>query len=99
MQAPAAFKKVCRNLGPDIGEFAQSMTDVVQHSLIGIEPADAREIVPHINELLSGRYSKEQLRDHLWSLPGTTKFLDDGAVAAFLSTMRDILSAPPYLLR
>jgi len=98
MQPPQAFKNACRNLGPDLEEFVSSLDDLVRHSLIGIDEAGAKEIKPYLDELLSGQYDDDQLKDIFWSLPGSTKFHEGRDVVTFLTRMREILAGPPYVI-
>lgn len=99
MEFPPAFKKACRNLGQDMDLFASSLDDLVLHSLNYIDAADAAEIKPVLDDLLSGRYDHEQLKALWWDTPSTVVFHDGRNVVQFLTRMREFLDAPgpPYL--
>lgn len=101
MEIPEAFKRVCDKFGPDLEEIVSSLDDLVQLSLIGIDEADAKEIKPYLDVLLSGRYDHDQLKDIFWSMPGTTKFRNGRDVVTFLTRMREVLDGPgpPYVIK
>lgn len=88
ISAPEEFKKVCRNLGQDLDLVASSVEELMQVALLGIEPREHPAIRSFIDELLSGRYSDEQLKDIWWSMPADTVFYEGKAVVAFLTMLR-----------
>ena len=63
MDAPAEFTKVCRNLVQ--GLEISSAQELVQIALLDIGPQERPAIKAFLDELLSGRYSDDQLRD-IW---------------------------------
>jgi hypothetical protein len=60
----------------------------VQISLLEIGPQERPAIKAFLDELLSGRYSDDQLRDIWWSLPSDVVFYEGKDVAAFLNLLR-----------
>jgi hypothetical protein len=87
MDIPDEFKKVCRNLVQ--GLEVSSAQDLIQASLIGIEPHERPSIKAFLDELLSGRYSDDQLKDIWWSMPSDIVFHEGKGVVAFLNLLRD----------
>jgi hypothetical protein len=99
MQFPPAFRKVCLNLGQDMSDIVSSLDDLVNYSLMGIDETDATEIKPYLEELLSGRYNNDQLKEVWWTNPATVVFYDGRDVSTFLTRMLEVLNGPgpPYL--
>lgn len=61
-----------------------------------LEISDARGLKPFLDELLSGRYGDEELKELWWSMPTTTVFDDGKNVHELLNRIRDAISRPPY---
>jgi hypothetical protein len=99
MEFSPAFKKACRNLVQDMDDLVSSLDDLVLYSLLGIDAAEAAEIKPVLDELLSGRYDHDQLKEIWWSTPTSLVFYEGRDVVTFLTRMREYLDAPgpPYL--
>jgi hypothetical protein len=87
MDAPEEFKKVCRNLVQ--GLEVSSAQELVQIALLEVESQERPAIKAFLNELLSGRYSDDQLRDIWWSMPSDVVFHEGKDVATFLKMLRD----------
>ncbi len=100
MQSPAAFRKACRNLAEDMSDFVSSMDDLVRYSLLGIDAADAAEIRPFLDDLLSGRYDHDQLMAIWPQIQSYVRLYEGRDVVTFLTRMREFLDAPgpPYLV-
>lgn len=96
MLIPDEFKRACRNLGPYLDDFVSSLDDMVHVALNGIDVKDAAVIRSFLDEILSGRYDADQLKDMWWSTPATAVFYNGKDVATFLARMREVISAPPY---
>jgi hypothetical protein len=92
---PPPFKRMCQNFGPDLDEYIFSWEDMVQYAHNGIDHSDARAIRPFLDELLSGRYSDEELKDFWWTMPVTAVF-DARDMRPLLTRIREGLSRPPY---
>lgn len=80
---PEAFKKLCRNLGPDIMDFVSSEDEFVAHALIGIDGDDAKVLITFLQEKLK-HDSPIELKNWMWSMPGTVSFNDEQALVRFL---------------
>jgi hypothetical protein len=87
MDIPDEFKKVCRNLVQ--GLEVSSAQDLIQASLVGIEPHERPTIKAFLDELLGGRHSDDQLKEIWWSMPSDIVFHEGKDVVAFLSKLRD----------
>lgn len=94
--APPAFKSMCQNFGPDLGEIVSSWEDLSLLALHNLEISEARSLVPFIEELLSDRYSDEDLKEFWWTMPVTTVFDSGNDVRRLLQQIRETLSQPPY---
>ncbi len=93
---PPEFKKIGLNFGPDLGELVSSWDDLVNLALNGIDRSDAAIIKPYLDELLSGKYATDDLKQLWWSMPVTTVFHDGTDVIVLLSKIREAISRPPY---
>lgn len=89
ISAPDEFKKVCRNLVQDIDLVVSTPEDLMQVALLGVEPQERPAIKAFLDELLSGRYSDDQLKDIWWSMPSDIVFHEGKGVVAFLKILRD----------
>lgn len=89
---PEEFKKVCRNLVQ--GLEASSEEELILVSLLGIEPHERPVIKAYLDELLSGRYTPDQLKDVWWSMPADLVFHEGEDVAAFLTMLRNAVAQP-----
>lgn len=94
--APPAFKLMCQNFGPNLGDFVASWEDMVQLALHNLDIGDAKTLVPFIDELLSGPYSDHDLREFWWTMPVTTVFETGDQVRTLLTRIRETLAKPPY---
>lgn len=95
-EIPKALKNAFHNLGPDMHEYVSSMDGLVEIALSGLGLQDVATVLPFLDEMLSGRYSPEDLKDMWWRTPATFVFLDGGDIAEFLSRMRRALLSPPF---
>lgn len=95
--APPAFKHMCQNFGPDLGEIVSSWEDLSLLALHNLEISEARSLVPFIEELLSDRYSDEDLKEFWWTMPVTTVFDSGNDVRRLLQQIHETLSQPPYV--
>lgn len=92
MDIPEEFKKVCHNLVQ--GLEVSSVQELIQVSLIGIEPQDRPPIKAFLDKLLSGRYSDDQLKEIWWSMPSDIVFHEGKGAVTFLSLLRDEVEKP-----
>jgi len=90
--APEEFKKACRNLVQ--GLEISSAQELVQIALLAVEPRERPAIKAFLDELLSGRYSDDQLRDIWWSMPSDVVFYEGRDVVTFLTMLRDEIARP-----
>jgi hypothetical protein len=88
ISAPEEFKKVCRNLAQDIDLVVSTPEQLMQLALLGVEPREHPAIKAFIDELLSGRYTDEQLKSIWWSMPADLVFQEGKGVVAFLTMLR-----------
>ncbi|MCB1520571.1 MAG: hypothetical protein KDJ37_08345 [Hyphomicrobiaceae bacterium] len=93
---PLVFKRMCQNFGPDLGEFVSSWEDLSLLALHNLEISEARSLAPFIEDLLSGRYSDEDLKEFWWTMPVTTVFDSGNEVRRLLQQIREALTQPPY---
>ena len=91
MDTPDEFKKVCRNLVQ--GLEISSAQELVQIALLEVEPQERPAIKAFLGELLSGRYSDDQLRDIWWSMPSDVVFYEGRDVVTFLTMLRDEIAS------
>ena len=89
ISTPDEFKKVCRNLLQDLDLVVSSAEALMQVALVGVEPRERPVIKAFLDELLSGRYSDDELKDFWWSMPSDIVFHEGKGVVAFLSMLRD----------
>jgi hypothetical protein len=86
--APEEFKKVCRNLVQGLDLVVSTPEQLMQVALLGIEPQERPAIETFVDELLSGRYSDQQLKEIWWSMPADIVFHEGRGVVAFLTMLR-----------
>jgi hypothetical protein len=86
---PEEFKKVCHNLGQDLDLVASTAEQLVQVAMLGIEPQERPVIGKFLDELLSGDFTDEQLKEIWWSMPADIVFHEGKAVVSFLMMLRD----------
>lgn len=84
---PDEFKKVCRNLVQ--GLEISSAQELVQIALLEVEPQERPAIKAFLDELLSGRYNDDQLKEIWWSMPSDIVFHEGKGAATFLKMLRD----------
>jgi hypothetical protein len=87
--APEEFKKVCRNLVQDLDLVASTPQELMLVAMLGVEPQERPAIKAFIDELLSGCYSDDQLKDIWWSMPSDIVFHEGKGVVTFLRMLRD----------
>ena len=92
VSAPEEFKKVCRNLVQ--GLEVSTPGELMQVALLEIAPHERPVIKAFVDELLSGRYSDDQLKDIWWSMPSDIVFHEGRGVVAFLTLLRAEVSKP-----
>jgi hypothetical protein len=63
--------------------------DLMQAALVGVEPHERPSIKAFLDELLSGRFSDDQLKEIWWSMPSDIVFHQGKGVVTFLSLLRD----------
>lgn len=91
---PDEFKQACRNLGQDLGYEKPSQPLMAQIALIGIEQNERLVIKAFLDELLSGRYTAEELREFWWSTTADIYFHEGQDLIAFLTLMRAEIEKP-----
>jgi hypothetical protein len=87
--SPDEFKKACRNLGQDLGYEKPPLALMAQVALIGIERPERAVIKAFLDELLSGTYTAEQLKEFWWSTPADIYFHEGQDLITFLTMLRD----------
>lgn len=87
LDIPDEFKKVCGNLVQ--GLEVHSPQEIMQVALRGVEPRERLAIKTFLDELLSGRYTDDELKDIWWSMPADIVFYEGKAVVTFLTMLRD----------
>lgn len=87
--APEEFRKVCRNLVQDLDLVASTPQELMQVAMLGVEPQERPAIKAFLDELLSGRYSDDQLKEIWWSMPSDIVFHEGRGVVTFLKMLRD----------
>ena len=92
LSAPEEFKSLCRNLVQGTGISAAE--EFVQASLAGIDRRDYPAIKAFLDELLSGRYSGDELVEYWSTLPSDIFFYEGQGVVRFLTMLRDRVSNP-----
>jgi hypothetical protein len=95
VSAPEEFKKVCRNLVQGLDLVVSTPEQLMQVAMLGIEPQERPAIKAFLDELLSGRYSDDQLKDIWWSMPSDIVFYEGKGVVAFLEMLRDEAAKAP----
>jgi len=88
---PEEFKKACRNLGQDLGYEKPTQELMAQIALIGIEHHERPAIKAFLDELLSGRYSAEQIEEFWWSTPADIYFHEPEHLLTFLRLLRSMV--------
>ncbi|MFM9849859.1 MAG: hypothetical protein ACKVP3_22220 [Hyphomicrobiaceae bacterium] len=86
LDIPDEFKKVCGNLVQ--GLEVHSPQELMQVALLGVEPRERPAIMAFLDELLSGRYTDDELKDIWWSMPADIVFYEGKAVVTFLTMLR-----------
>ena len=89
ISAPEEFKKVCRNLLQGLDLVVSTPEQLMQLALLGIEPQERPVIKAFVDELLSGRFTEDQLKEIWWSMPADIVFHEGKAVVTFLTMLRN----------
>jgi hypothetical protein len=97
IKAPKEFYDACRNMGPYLDEFVRTPDDLARVFLSDVGMDEAKIIARFIDDLLTQAFESEQLKEFWWSTPTTTVFYRSEDVAAFLKSVREVLSQTPYL--
>ncbi len=92
ISAPEEFKKVCRNLLQGLDLVVSTPEQLMQVALLGIEPQERPVIKAFVDELLSGRFTEDQLKEIWWSMPADIVFHEGKAVVTFLTMLRNEVS-------
>ena len=97
IRMPPEFKKICRNLGQNIGYEQPDLNTMVLYALSGLDLHDASVIRSFLDtELLSGRYDLDSLQQFWFSTPASIYFHDGQGLVEFLKLLRAALGQPPY---
>jgi hypothetical protein len=88
---PEEFKKACRNLGQDLAYEKPTQELMAQIALMGIERHERPVIKAFLDDLLSGRYDTDQLKELWWSTPADVYFHEVRDLLAFLKLMRSMV--------
>jgi hypothetical protein len=83
---PEVFMKLCRNLVQDLD--VSSSRELAQIALVGIEPHELGAVKATLKDLLSGRYTDDELKDLWWSTPSDIVFYEGKDVVTFLKLLQ-----------
>lgn len=83
---PEEFIKLCRNLvqGLDVS----SSRELAQIALMGIAPHELDAVKATLNDLLSGRYSNDEIKSLWWPTPSDIVFYEGKDVIAVLKLLQ-----------
>ncbi len=94
MTIPDAFNRLANSFHQDTYLFHKSLDDAVRASVTSLTPEQMRIAKDYLDELLSGKYSREQLIDIWMTSPaGSGGFGMPGPPERFLDRIRAALEA------
>lgn len=96
MHVPIEFRNMCKNMGPHLEEFVESLDDLVQVALSGLEHRELDIIRSFLDEIFKMKMSDEKLIELWWSMPVAMVFFTGPDITTFLKRMREMLDLPPY---
>ena len=94
---PDEFKAIARNINSDIFESVHSMSDLVEHALIGVDQHQAAVVRPFLTKVIEVNSTSEKLKEFWSSTPSGLYFIDGEAVGRFLVALLSRLQQEPYL--
>lgn len=94
MTIPDAFNEIANSFHQDTFLFYKSLDDAVRGSIAELTPEQMQIAKDYLDELLSGKYSREQLIDFWMTSPaGSGGFGIPGPAERFLDRIRTALEA------
>jgi hypothetical protein len=95
IQTPEEFKKICRNMVPDIARHVKNEDEFVVMTLIGLDDNDAIVVVPFLKSLL-GSHAPQEIKEWMWSMPGSIGFSDADQLIRYLNLLLRKLQGQPF---
>jgi hypothetical protein len=92
MKTPNEFLEVCRNLHQDLHLHTQSLDEIVQFSTSLMSDAERLVVVAYLKEILSDRYSDEDIKRIWFETPADVYFTEPRQLRGLLEKMHDHLA-------
>ena len=94
---PMEFRRMARNITIGTMDMVSSISDMVDHALIGIDQNDAAVCRPFVKELLAMNLKAEELIQFWSSTPSAIYFKEGDTVRKFLVALLARIEMEPYL--
>jgi len=95
MEATESVKNLFRGFHQDMFEYAQTPEAIAQEALGFLTLDDIPPVVAYLDDLLSGRYSDEEIQAIWHRMPADIYFTDARGAVKVLSLVRDLLKTHP----
>jgi len=95
MEVTESVKNLFRGFHQDMFEYAQTPEAIAQEALGFLTLDDIPPVVAYLDDLLSGRYSDEEIQAIWHRMPADIYFTDALGAVKVLSLVRDLLKTHP----
>ncbi|MBU1212967.1 MAG: hypothetical protein KJ587_17105 [Alphaproteobacteria bacterium] len=92
MKIPKEINDVCRNFHQDIHLHTKTLDDMVEFATNGIGDTERKIVAAYLDEILSDRFSDDDLKDIWYKTPADVYFPEGGHLRQLLEKMREALS-------
>jgi hypothetical protein len=96
MEITDSVKNLFRGFHQDMFEVAHSAEEIAEQALGFLGPNDAPPVIAFLDDLLSGRYSDEEVQKIWHEMPADIYFDDARGTIKVLGLVRDLLKTHPH---
>lgn len=96
MEATESVKNLFRGFHQEMFEYAQTPEAIAEEALGFLGPEDAPVVVAYLDDLLSGRYSDDEIQAIWHKMPADVYFTEGGGARKVLNVVRELLKTHPY---
>lgn len=94
---PPEFRAVARNMAVGVFEIVQTLDDLVNHALIGIDHRDAAVLRVFLPQLTNGQMAADDLINFWSTMPSDLYFNDGEQLRTILTAIQERIRDEPYL--
>lgn len=96
MEVTESVKNLFRGFHQDMFEYAQTPEAIAEEALGFLGPEDAPSVIAYLDDLLSGRYSDDEIQAIWHKMPADIYFTEASGTVKVLSLVRDLLKTHPH---